>query len=114
MTLFSSIFKSASKGPDKFRVLDVSEYKKAITNKDVQLVDVRTAQEYRKGHLARAQNIDYYKTANFNEEFGKLDKSRPVYIYCRSGHRSRKAGRRLIDLGFSSVIDLKGGINNWR
>lgn len=83
-------------------------------NKDVQLVDVRTSQEYRKGHLAKAQNIDYYQKSKFDEEFGKLDRSKPLYIYCRSGHRSRKAAARLINMGFSLIIDLKGGIKNWR
>ena len=114
MSLFSSIFKKESESPGKFQVLDVLEFKKAVINKDVQLVDVRTAQEYRKGHLGKARNIDYYKAAKFKEEFEKLDKSKPVYIYCRSGHRSKKAAYRLIDMGFSSIIDLKGGIKNWR
>lgn len=114
MSFLSSIFRKKSKAPEPFELLNTADYKKAVINKDVQLVDVRTPGEYRKGHLAKAKNINFYAKTQFVNAFEKLDKSKPLYIYCRSGHRSRKAAMKLIDMGFIKIYDLKGGINNWQ
>ena len=43
-----------------------------------------------------------------------MDKDKPVYLYCRSGARSQKAARKLIDMGFEKVYDLKGGFMRWK
>ncbi len=114
MTFFNSFFSPQKQQVEEFVVLDVTEYKEAVINKDVQLVDVRTPREYRSGHLGNARNIDYHKSKQFVEGFEVLDKEKPVYIYCRSGARSAKAARKLIDMGFKKIYDLKGGILNWR
>ncbi len=113
MSFFSNLIGSGSDTSGNFEVLARKHYKEAIQNKEVQLVDVRTNREFRQGHLARALNIDFYKASRFRLEMEKLDKSKPVYIYCRSGHRSRKAGKRLLNMGFTKVYDLEGGLNNW-
>ncbi len=114
MSSLRSFFKGETLDPGKFVVLDVADYKKAVINKKVQLVDVRTAAEFRKGHLAMAQNIDFYDKKGFAEAFNDFDKSKPLYIYCRSGFRSKKAASRLLHIGFSKIYDLKGGLNNWQ
>jgi len=49
----------------------------------------------------------------FYRSFEKLDKSKPVYLYCRSGNRSKKSADILIELGFSKVYDLNGGFIEW-
>jgi rhodanese-related sulfurtransferase len=79
---------------------------------DIQLIDVRTPEEYAKGHLKNSVNINFYDTS-FTEDMNKLDKSRELYIYCRSGGRSGKASRQLEKMGFTKVYDLQGGIINW-
>lgn len=79
---------------------------------DIQLIDVRTPEEYAKGHLKNSVNINFYD-ASFTEDMNKLDKSRELYIYCRSGGRSGKASRQLEKMGFTKVYDLQGGIINW-
>ncbi len=114
MSFLRSLFKSDTSASKNFEVLELAAYKKAVINKKVQLVDVRTPAEFRKGHLAKAQNIDFYDKKGFAEAFDDFDKSKPVYIYCRSGFRSKKAASRLLQMGFSKVYDLKGGLNNWR
>lgn len=89
------------------------DFEKNMTQKDVQLVDVRTAEEYNEGHIKNAQNIDFLGE-NFEEGIAKLDKSKPVYVYCKSGGRSTMAGNRLADLGFTTIVNLDGGITKWQ
>ena len=94
------------------KVLTVEEYEKAIANPDIQLVDVRTPAEFSSGHIDKAININVMD-ATFTNEISKLDKQKPVYIYCRSGARSQRAAATLMQNGFIQIIDLQGGINSW-
>ena len=114
MSIFRSIFKYGEQGSEQFELLEVQEYKKAVINRKVQLVDVRTPGEFKKGHLAHAVNIDFYDKRSFKESFEHLNRDEPVYLYCRSGFRSKKAAMRLLNMGFTKIYDLKGGLNNWR
>lgn len=114
MTLFSSIFGAKAQQTDAIKILNASEFHEAIANKEVQLVDVRTAQEFNEGAIETALNIDFFQQKNFDTEFEKLDKDQPVYLYCRSGNRSHKAAVKLEAMGFSEIYDLKGGYMNWK
>ena len=113
MSIFRSFFGAKERNSDQFELLDIQAYKKAVINKEVQLVDVRTPSEFKKGHLGRAINIDFYDKNSFCESFEQLNKEEPVYLYCRSGVRSKKAAYKLLKMGFSKVYNLKGGINSW-
>ncbi len=113
MSFLSSLFGGSALNSDKFEVLDKKSFKLAIQQKKVQLVDVRTAREYKGGHIGNAINIDLFQRGSFIQAFEKLDKSKPVYLYCRSGSRSKKAAQRVLDLGFEKVYDLKGGYMYW-
>ena len=94
-------------------ILDVTNYKEVVVGKEVQLVDVRTPKEYQEGYIDDAINIDYFDQENFTKAFDKLDKNKPLYIYCRSGNRSQKSVKFLVDLGFTEIYDLKGGYKAW-
>lgn len=94
------------------KVLKPSEFKDGIMNEDVQLVDVRTPSEYDEGHIEDATLIDY-QSEDFKDRIQQLDKSKPVYIYCRSGGRSGMASEIMSELGFIEVYDLEGGILAW-
>jgi len=113
MSFLSALFGAKKETSEKIAILDKHTYADAITGKKVQLVDVRTSKEYQGGHIKNALNIDFYNASNFAESFEKMDKSKPVYLYCRSGARSQKAARRLVDMGFSQIYDLKGGYMRW-
>ena len=80
---------------------------------DAIVLDVRTKKEVDAGHLANATNIDIYGP-NFKEEVSKLDKSKPVFIYCHSGRRSANAMATLKGLGFVEVYNLSTGISGWQ
>lgn len=94
-------------------ILTPLEFKKAIEIDNAQLVDVRTAAEFEEGSIQNALNIDYFLENEFHMAFDKLDKTQPVYIYCRSGNRSAKSAIRLQEMGFEKIYDLEGGFMAW-
>ena len=79
----------------------------------IQLVDVRTAGEFVGGWVKGAINIDI-RSKNFAENIVKLKKNEPVFVYCLSGGRSGSAARKLSNLGYTEVYDLKGGMMAWK
>lgn len=95
------------------RVVSPDEMKSLIEMDDVQLVDVRTEDEFVNEHIEPSQNIDVL-SPNFDEEITKLDKQKPVLVYCRSGKRSAKCVEKLKEAGFVKIYDLKGGIAKWK
>ena len=82
------------------------------SNEGMQLVDVRTKEEYQTSHLKNATNFDFY-SESFADSLKTLDASKPIYIYCRSGGRSGNSVEQLKKLGFKEIYDLEGGILNW-
>lgn len=95
------------------KILNQEQFKEKVIGKDVQLVDVRTPGEYNSGKIDDAINIDYM-AADFKAKMAKLDKSKPVYIYCQAGGRSANAAKVLVEMGFKKVYDLKGGYGAYK
>ena len=95
----------------KIQSLSVNDFEKAIKQKKTQLVDVRTPEEFKSGHIKGALNFDV-KNPEFDNQILKLKKKSPVAVYCRSGHRSKIAAQKLSEKGFS-VIELDRGFNDW-
>lgn len=79
----------------------------------VQVVDVRTPEEFKAGHIARAVNINVFDNDFMQQVKEKVDKRRPVAVYCRSGKRSAKAAQEMGAMGYT-VTNLKGGILKWK
>ncbi len=80
---------------------------------DAVIVDVRTPGEFAKGHLTNALNIDW-SSSEFDKQVATLDKTKPVFIYCLSGSRSAGAADRMRKEGFENIIELPGGMMDWR
>ena len=97
----------------KFDLLDYKEFKKQVENTNVQLFDVRTPEEYIVGHIEGAINVDFKNDEVFNSFFNDLNKSDTIYLYCRSGNRSKKSADKLISFGFQKIYDLDGGFIEW-
>lgn len=94
--------------------LNPHAFKAALNDKkDEILIDVRTPEEYSEGHLSGALNINW-NDPSFSEQMEKLDKTKPVFIYCRSGGRSGQAYQALKSMGFKEVYDMDGGISAWQ
>lgn len=92
---------------------DIAEFADFINQPDVQLLDVRTTDEFAAGHLEGAMNIDVNDSAFIQKALVHLNPSRPVAVYCRSGRRSADAARKLAAEGYS-VTNLSGGILAWQ
>lgn len=93
--------------------LKVEDYEQKLNNTpNAQLVDVRTPGEYAEGHLKNSVNIDYNSDA-FAGKVAKLDKNKPVFVYCLSGGRSSMAAEQMHNMGFAEVYNMRGGIIKW-
>jgi len=97
---------------EKAVMVTPEEMQTILNSEDVQLIDVRTPEEYSEGHIENSQNIDF-KSPTFGEDILVLDKTKPVIVYCRSGKRSGNSSKILMKAGFIKVYDLEGGILEW-
>ncbi|MBK6539890.1 MAG: rhodanese-like domain-containing protein [Flavobacteriales bacterium] len=92
----------------------VAQFATNLKEKPGQLVDVRTPAEQEEGIIAGATMIDF-NAGGFKDAAAKqFDKSKPVYVYCAAGGRSARASKQLVELGFTQVYDLVGGMEAWR
>ncbi len=114
MSFINSLFGKKNIATDSIQILDTPTFKEAISTKSVQLIDVRTKLEYKSGHIENAVNIDFFDRANFNENFAGFDREQPIYLYCRSGNRSQRTAKKLLEIGFKKIYDLKGGYKAWK
>lgn len=93
---------------------DVSaeEFNRLMSENPGTVLDVRTEEEFGKGYIDGAVNMNFYAD-DFTEQIKKLDTSSPVYVYCAAGGRSGKAKKILSENGFNEVYNLSGGYKNW-
>jgi rhodanese-related sulfurtransferase len=83
-----------------------------VDNPDFLIIDVRTPEEYKAGHLKGAVNINL-NSETFKEDIAKLDKSKTYLIYCRSGNRSSRAISIMRRLEFACIYHMANGIIEW-
>lgn len=76
------------------------------------VLDVRTPEEVAEGVIPNAVVINI-NDADFTERINKLDKTKPVYVYCKAGGRSARAADILMENGFAEINNLDGGIGAW-
>lgn len=77
-----------------------------------QILDVRTPEEFSTDHLDQAVNVNWLGD-NFVSGAKKIDKTKPVFVYCKSGGRSQSAVEKLEELGFTDIYQMQGGILKW-
>lgn len=93
--------------------VSVDEFAKVIADNQVQLIDTRTEAEFNEGHIPGAINIDVNES-DFEAKVGqKIDKTRPVALYCRGGRRSKIAAERIVALGYDDITELNTGFLSW-
>lgn len=111
IVILSTLFASCSTHQG-IESVTADEFENALRGGHVQLLDVRSAEEYAQGHIANAENIDVQQPDFIDKTQGKLDHANPVYVYCRSGKRSMLAAQKLVKAGFK-VVNLRDGIVGW-
>lgn len=113
----TTLFNSCTNGQTRNGVatnLSATEFSAKIKDlSSAPLLDVRTPDEFSKGHLKNAKNVDWNGN-DFDAKVATLDKTKPVLVYCLSGGRSGAAANKLRNDGFKEVYELDGGIMKWR
>ena len=74
----------------------------SISSHALTVIDVRTLDEWNTGHLESAINIEWQNITSIESNIPKNEK---IYLYCRSGNRSGKATKILLDAGYTNVIN---------
>ena len=103
---------SADSGKGTFRQVTPDEGKKMMEESSGYIiVDVRTQKEYAAGHIPKAicipnESIDKTPPAEL------ADKNQEIFVYCRSGRRSKEAAQKLANMGYTNIIEF-GGIISW-
>ncbi|AUC85395.1 rhodanese-like domain-containing protein [Polaribacter sp. ALD11] len=98
---------------EEIKSISTKELKVLLEKENIQLMDVRSPKEIEEGTIKTALFANYFDT-DFQEKASELiDKSKPVYLYCRSGNRSGKASVILKEKGFK-VVNILGGYNQWK
>lgn len=86
---------------------------KELQKQGIEVVDIRTPNEYTAGHIPKVPNIDFMGS-EFSALIGSKNKNQPIVIHCASGGRSKSAADQLIELGFIKVYDYSGGFSDWK
>ncbi|SHG08417.1 thioredoxin [Flavobacterium micromati] len=95
------------------QILDAKTFsEKIVATPNAQILDVRTATEFSSDHIDQAVNADWLGN-NFIDGTSKLDRTKPLFVYCKSGVRSQSAATKLEELGFTKIYLLQGGILKW-
>lgn len=95
-------------------LLEPNEFEKSLReNPDAVLLDLRNVDAFMKGHIKKSSVIDFLRD-DFKEYFNsKYKKTDNLYIYAQSAENSSHAAQYIYELGFTKVVGLKGGFENW-
>lgn len=114
ITLAGCSSENTSTDPDNSYQKISSEEAKKMMDEDSSIIilDVRTPEEFKSGHIQGAVNIAQTEIAVIIKT-AIPDKSATILVYCQSGNRSALASKELIELGYLNIYDF-GGINDWK
>ena len=101
-----------AKKETKAKVIGVEEFDKLRANKTNIVLDVRTESEFKAGHIPGATNIDCM-SQDFAQKLATLDKDKTYLVHCAAGVRSARACKKLEELGFRQLYDLRPGFKGW-
>ena len=82
------------------------------SDKNLVVLDVRTAEEFKDGHIKGALNIDIRQPDAF-VKIDKLNRNSKYIVHCRTNHRSQVAVDHMLQSGFKNIIQIKDGFNGW-
>lgn len=104
---------TSSNGQESITVSKITseEAKEEMKNSDVIILDVRTEEEYKSGHIENSMLIPI-DDLEYKAEEVLVNKEQKILVYCRSGNRSKTAADLLVKMGYTNVYDF-GGIKDW-
>ena len=111
--LMAMIGLTSACGQQSYENTDVKGFAQLMERADVVVLDVRTEEEFKEGHLEGALNIDQGQDGFVDKVKATLSTDKTIAIYCRSGRRSANAAEKLAAVGYK-CINLKGGIIAWK
>lgn len=112
MATGATLFCAASLWAQTVKNITPTEAKQLIAKGGITVLDVRTQAEWDQGRLKAAVMIDVMDKL-FKQKVAKLDKQKPVVVYCAVGGRSAYAADDMVKLGFTKVYNMDGGIKGW-
>jgi len=98
--------------PPAVKNVGVEEFDKLRADKKNIVLDVRTPEEFAKGHIAGAINLDF-NAPDFQKKVAELDKSKTYLVHCAGGVRSAKACTLMDKIAFTNIINLEPGFRAW-
>lgn len=96
-----------------FKELKPAEMVQLMNRDDPVLLDTRSAEEYRQGHILGAVNIPHDQVQDRLDELAQW-RERKILVYCRTGQRAAVAAAQLKKAGFGAVYKLNGGVLAWQ
>lgn len=106
-SIISSLFEKG------YEDISVQEVMKKIEDKeDFILLDVRTPMEFEEGYIEGAILIPHTEIEDRHKELN-ASKDKEIVVYCKAGVRSAKAAKKLVQLGYTNVKDMKEGTDGW-
>ncbi len=114
LVTFFSIILGCKSQTNNIKSVTVVELKEQIdNNKNIQVLDVRTPQEWASGTIKNAFKINVFDKDFASKSEKMLDKNKTIYVYCRSGRRSLNATEILLKKGYKA-FNVKGGYRAWK
>lgn len=95
---------------EKAKVITLAEFKPLLSEKDLEIIDVRNATEFNAGHIAGAKHVF---VGTIPDNLDKISKNKKVVIHCQSGARAAIAYSLLAKNGYKNVLNYSGGMSEW-
>jgi thioredoxin 1 len=113
-TLMILTFLAACGTSTSQQVLDAKSFsEKLAKTQGAIILDVRSTGEFDEAHMKGAVNLNF-SDGSFEQAMSSFDKSKPYFVYCLSGGRSKSAAEMLRKNGFMQVYELEGGLLKWK
>ena len=97
----------------KVAKIDLEQFDHKRQEKNAVVLDVRTPEEFARGHVPGAVNLDFFDP-QFRAKIDKLDRHKTYLVHCAKGVRSRQAASQMQKLDFPSLFDFSGGFEQWK
>jgi rhodanese-related sulfurtransferase len=104
---------AAARAEGGFKEINAADFEKRRTKGKTVLLDVRTPEEFAKGHIPGAINADI-NSPDFTAKAAQFDKNQTVLVNCHAGSRGAIASAELAKMGFKTVCNLEGGLDAWK